>query len=268
MSDCVLSLNSMIYRSIPIFILWILGLMGTGMSQLRVVDFGTGTSTTDGWANINSVNYSGYGGFPGSSAWPAPIGSNVIGSGDADLNRVAGSPTGGGPFLSSSSIYFGNFVQVANALGGTLRVSDSTPLANLKTIVFQIQIGEVMGYDFYNPTGAPALQVNGGSTVVTPLYFGVLDRYQTGTFPSPATGNDEPVFVNTWGYQWDVSSFGPISTLSIDFSGVTHSQVYALQLDQGSTLFNVAIIPEPGIAWMLLCGACWSLARRRSCRVA
>lgn len=258
----------MIYRFAAFFIFWIVGLAGAGMSQLRVVDFGTGTSETDGWANINSVNFSGYGGFPGSSAWPAPIGSNFAGSGDADLYRVAGSPTGGGPFLSSSSIYFGNFAQVANALGGTLRVSDSTPVANLNTLVFQIQIGEVMGYDFYNPSGAPALKVNGGSTAVSPLYSGVLDRYQSGTFLSPATGNDEPVFVNTWGYQWDVSSFGPISSFSIDFSGVTHSQVYALQLDQGTAQFNVAMIPEPGVSWMLLSGACWSLVRRRSRRQA
>lgn len=268
MSDCVLNLRSMIYRILLIFTFWTIGLAGTGISQLRVVAFGPGSSDTDGWANINSVNFSGYGGFPGSSAWPAPIGSNVIGSGDAVLSRVAGSPTGGGPFLSSSSIYFGNFSQVANALGGTLRVSDSTPLANLNTLVFQIQIGEVMGYDFYSPSGAPALKVNGGSTAVNPLYSGVLDRYQSGTFLSPATGKDEPVYVNTWGYQWDVSSFGPISSFSIDFSGVTHSQVYALQLDQGSTVLNVAMIPEPGVSWMLFSGACWSLVRRRSRRLA
>ncbi|NCY21731.1 PEP-CTERM sorting domain-containing protein [bacterium] len=258
----------MFYRILPILILWIVGLAGTGMSQLRVVDFGTGISEMDGWANINSVNFSGYGGFPGSSNWPAPIGSNVDGSGDAQLSRVAGSPTGGGPFLSSTSIYFGNYAQVANALGGTLRVSDSTPLANLKTIVFQIQIGEVLGYDFYNPTGAPALKVNGGSSVVNPLFSGVLDRYQSGVFTSPATGNDEPVFVNTWGYQWDVNSLGPISSFSIDFSAVTHSQVYALKLDQGTALFNVAMIPEPGVSWMLLSGLGWLLVRRRSCKLA
>ena len=238
------------------------------MSQLRVVDFGAGTNEMDGWANINSVNFSGYGGFPGNSAWPAPIGSNVAGSGDADLDRVAGSPTGGGPFLSSTSIYFGNFAQVANALGGTLRVSDSTPLANLKTIVFQVQIGEVMGYDFYNPSGAPALKVNGGSSVINPIFSGVLDRYQSGTFSSPATGNDEPVYVNSWGYQWDVSSLGPISTFSIDLSAVTHAQVYALQLDQGTAQFSVALIPEPGVSWMLLLGFVWLLVGRCPRRLA
>jgi len=235
-------------------------------AQVRVVDFGGGSSAYDGWNNLNTANFSGYGGFPGTSAWPAPIGSNAAGSADAELNRIAGAPNGGGPFLSSSSIYFGNFLQVPNALGGTLRVSDPTPLANLQTLVFQIQIGEVLGYDFYNPTGAPALKVNGGTSAVSPLSSGVLDRYQSGVFTSPATGLDEPVYVNTWGYQWDLSTFGPINSFTIDFSGVTHSQIYELRLDQSSQPFAAAVIPEPSVSPLLFAaGLCW-LARRRACR--
>lgn len=235
----------------------------SGQAQIRVVNFGSGNSSFDGWVNLNSANFSGYGSFPGSSAWPAPIGSNASSSGDAELSRVAGSPTGGGPFLSSGSIYFGNFAQVPNALGGTLRVSDPTPLANLKTLIFQIQIGEVLGYDFFRPTGAPALKVNGGASALNPLFSGVLDRFQSGVFTSPATGVDEPVYVNTWGYQWDISSFGPVTSFTIDFSGVTHSQVYALQLDQSSALFPAALIPEPGTASLILMAAVLALVRRR-----
>lgn len=231
-------------------------------SQVRVVSFDSGSSDFDGWANINSVNFSGYGGFPGSGVWPAPIGSNVVDSGDAELSRVAGSPTGGGPFLSANSIYFGNFAQVPNALGGTLRVSDSTPLANLKTIVFQVQIGEVTGYDFFNPSGTPSLKLNGGSTAVNPMFAGVLDRFQNGTFVSPATGNDEPVYVNTWGFQWDVSSLGPVTSFALDLSAVTHAQIYALQLDQNSSLYNVAVIPEPEVACLFLVGASLAVIRK------
>jgi len=240
-----------------------LALVLSGEAQVRVVDFGSGNSSVDGWVNLNSANFSGYGSFPGSSPWPAPIGSKGASSGDAVLSRVSGSPTGGGPFLSSSSIYFGNFAQVPNALGGTLRVSDPTPLANLQTMIFQIQIGEVLGYDFFQPTGSPALKVNGAASAVSPLFSGVLDRYQSGVFTSPATGLDEPVYVNTWGYQWDISSFGPITSFTNDFSGVTHSQVYALQLDQSSVLFPVALIPEPGTASLILMGTILALARRR-----
>lgn len=248
-------------RLILLLSLWIGCVVESGFGQIQVVNFGSGSSSSDAWVNVNSVNFSGYGGFPGSSAWPAPIGSNGIGSGDADLSRVAGSPTGGGPFLSSTSIYFGNFAQVPNALGGTLRVSDSTPLANLKTLVFQIQIGEATGYDLYS---APALKINGGSSVVNPLFSGILNRFQSGTYPSPATGLDEPVYVNTRGYQWDVSSLGSVTSFAIDFSGVTHSQIYGLQLDQSSSFFSTAVIPEPNVMGLILAGACFFLFCRRA----
>jgi hypothetical protein len=241
--------------------LWIGCAAESGFGQIQIVNFGSGSSGSDGWVNVNSANFSGYGGFPGSPAWPAPIGSNGIGSGDADLSRIAGSPTGGGPFLSSTSIYFGNFAQVPNALGGTLRVSDSTPLANLKTLVFQIQIGEATGYDLYS---APALKINGGSSIVNPLFSGILNRFQSGTFSSPATGLDEPVYVNTRGYQWDVSSLGAVTSIAIDFSGVTHSQIYGLQLDQSSSVFSAAVIPEPNVGGLVLAGAFFFLICRRA----
>ena len=241
--------------------LWIGCVAESGFGQIQVVNFGSGSSGSDAWVNVNSANFSGYGGFPGNSPWPAPIGSNGTGSGDADLSRVAGSPTGGGPFLSSSSIYFGNYAQVPNALGGTLRVSDSTPLANLKTLVFQIQIGEATGYDLYS---APTLKINGGSSVVNILFSGILNRYQSGTFFSPATELDEPVYVNTRGYQWDVSSLGAVTSFAIDFSGVTHSQIYGLQLDQSSSVFSTAVIPEPNVGGLILAGACFFLFCRRA----
>lgn len=229
--------------------------------QLRVVDFGGGNSSYDGWNNLTAANFSGYGTFPGSSPWPGPVGSNGAGSGDADLQRLAGSPTGGGPYFGASSLYFGNFAQIANSLGGTLRIADPTPLPSLKTLVFQIQIGEAQGYDFFSPSGGPSLKLNGAATSVNPMFAGVLTRYQSGTFPSPATGKDEPVYVNTWGYQWDVSTFGAISSLAIDFSPVTHSQIYQMQLDQSSQMFAVALIPEPSALSLLLLGSI--LFRRR-----
>jgi hypothetical protein len=248
------------YAHLLFFSIWVGFVAESGLAQLQVVNFGSGSSSSDTWVNVNSANFFGYGGFPGNSPWPAPIGSNGTGSGDADLSRVAGSPTGGGPFLSSSSIYFGNYSQVPNALGGTLRVSDSTPLANLKTLVFQIQIGEATGYDLYS---APALKINGGSSIVNPLFSGILNRYQSGTFFSPVTELDEPVYVNTRGYQWDVSSLGAVTSFAIDFSGVTHSQIYGLKLDQSSSVFSAALVPEPNVGGLVLAAACFFLIRRR-----
>jgi len=198
---------------------------------------GSGASSFDGWANITSASFSGYGGFPGTSGWPNSIGSNVEASGDSELARIAGSPTGGGPFLASDSIYFGSFTQVPNALGGTLRVSDMTPLPNLKTLVFQIQIGEADGYDFHDPTGYPVLRMNGQTNAVSATYEPVLlGRYQNGTFFSPETEKEEPVYVNTWAFQWNLAEGTTVSSFQIEFSAVTHAQVYALQLDQSSNL--------------------------------
>lgn len=143
------------------------------------------------------------------------------------------------------SLYFGSFQQVANSLGGTLRVSDPTPLASAKTIVFQIQIGEADGYDFHEPTGMPVLRVNGSPTTLEPMVTQLLNRYQSGTFPSPETGQDEPVYVNSWGFQWNVNGLGPITSVEIEFSGVTHSQIYRLRLDQAETLVTKNVfLPE------------------------
>ena len=146
-------------RHFFLFSLWIGFVEANGLAQIQVVNFGSGSSDSDAWVNVNALNFPGYGRYPGYSAWPAPIGSNRIGPGNADLNRVEGVTTTGGPYLSMSSIYFGGV--------GTLRVSDSIALANLKTLTFQIQIGEAFGYDLYS---APALKINGGSSIVNLLF--------------------------------------------------------------------------------------------------
>lgn len=203
---------------------------------MPVIFSGGGSTSFDGWANINSANFSGYGGFPGSSSWPGPIGSNVNQSGDSDLVRLAGSPTGGGPFPSTESIYFGNFAQITNALGGTLAIKDTTPVAGVRTVVLQIQIGEVLGYDFHDPDGYPVLRLNNSSELIPATFTPVLiSKYQNGTYTSPETG-EEPVYVNTWAFQWNLAEGSTASSFQIEFSAVTHAQVYAIQLDQTSAL--------------------------------
>ena len=227
-----------------------------GFAEIRPVIFLTGSSDVDGWINVNSANFSGYGSFPGFSPWPNPIGSNADGSGDATLNRVAGSPSGGGPFLSASTIYFGNFAQVPNSLGGTLRISDPTPLTGVRTILFQIQIGEVAGYDFFSPSGYPLLKINGQTNGVSASFPKFLvDRYQSGTFPSPATGLDEPVYVNTWAFQWNLSDAPAVNSFAIDFSCVTHCQIYGLQLNQSSILQASQLIVSPPSLSLISLGA-------------
>jgi len=214
------------------------------LSQIIDVNFtGGGPTSYSAWSNVNAFNYFGYGSFPGNQPWPAPI-EATEGSVSAILNRISGAPSGGGPFLASESIYFGSFQQIPNSLGGILRLSESDPLFNLRTLVFQIQIGEATGFDFYTPAGYPTLSIN-GEVIINATYTNLVNRYQSGFFPSPDTGKDEPVYINTWAYQWNITPPVVFEDYSIDFSAVTHSQVYALRLDGTSVIQNTPVIPEP-----------------------
>lgn len=202
-----------------------------------------GTTAFDGWNDLSRYTYAGFPTFPGTSNWPRAIDSVAAGSGDAVITRLAVSADGtGGAYPAEESLYFFSSLQVANSLGGTLRVADPTPVTGVKTVVLQIQIGEAEGYDFHSPDGAPMLKINGQSTgrasSITPV---LIKQYQNGTFPSPETGLDEPVYVNTWGFQWDVSTLGSITSMQIDFSAVTHAQIYAMRLDQSSTAYTSSV---------------------------
>ena len=198
---------------------------------------GIGSFSYDGWINLTVTNFSEYGGFPGNSTWTYSIGSNAEGPGDSVLVRIAGAPTGGGPFPSDNSIYFGSYQQNTNVLGGTLGILELTPVSNLKTVVLQIQIGEADGYDFHKPGGLPVLKVYGQTIAISASFEPVLvGRYQNGIFPSPETEQDEPVYVNTWAFQWNLDQGVTVDSFQIEFSAVTHAQVYALQLDQTSVL--------------------------------
>lgn len=248
-----------------IILLFTLLSIGVTYGQIIDVNFtGGGTTSYSAWSNINSFNYSGYGSFPGNAPWPAPIRATQ-GSTNSTLNRIAGSPTGGGPFLSSESIYFGNFSQIPNSLGGTLRLSNSISLTNLKTLVLQIQIGEATGFDFFSPTGFPKLTLN-GDLYNYATYTNLVNRYQSGTFPSPDTGKDEPVYVNTWAYQWNVTN-PVITNYAVDFSAVTHAQIYTLRWDSTSVLQANPVVPEPSTYQLLflpfICCCIYLITRKK-----
>ena len=237
------------YCSVPLIALFFIG-WGNAFpievqAQILPVPFlGSGSTSFDGWNEMTTERLFGYGSFPGTTSWTNPILSNISGSTDARLLRLEGSSTGG-PFPAAYSIYFASTQQVPNALGGTLAVSDFTPVSGLKTIVFQIQIGEAEGHDFCHPAGSPVLKLNGASSSVAPSFAPILvNRYQNGIFRSPETKQDEPVYVNTWSYQWNMDSYAAVSSFQIEFSCVTHSQIYALQLDQTSVLQINQIIPN------------------------
>jgi hypothetical protein len=228
----------------------------------------SGNTQADAWTNASLVVAAnpGYGGFPGSAAWPGPINSitpTVGTNGDAQLNRLAGGALGGGPVPVTGSIYFGSFDLTANVDGGKLGVSDATPLANVANVVYQIQIGEATGFDFLNAV-KPVLNYNGGSQALAATNLVVLEQVQNGSFNSPA--GPQPIFINTYLLQWNTTALGPITSLSITFNAVQHAQLYQLRLDQSDVFVSV---PEPAsatLAGMALLGAfglAWKKRRAR-----
>lgn len=232
----------------------------------------TGNTSYDGWSNAGLTAGSNPG-FPGfftsTTAWPNAIGSNVAGSGDATLNKTANG-AGGGPYPASGSLYFASFGDVPNTFGGSLAVTEATPLAELKTIVFQLEIGEAWTYDLYNhtlPTLTYTYNDGTGDVTVSSVvadFSSVLVKADNGTVEMPS--GTETVYINLYAMQWDLSAVnGEITNFSIEFSGVEHAQVYAMQLDQGDTM--VQVVPEPSTYAMIVAGCAmllWRMRRREA----
>lgn len=231
------------------------------------------------WVNLSSVaangvpGLTGTGGFPGTAAWGGKASQvdSVTGDaggtvGGATLSKVS-SGNGGGPYAAGGSLYFGGFSADVNNNGGTLSVTDSSPLAGLQTIAFQVGIGEAWTHDFYNQA-LPTLSyttASGSVTSVAASNSRVAEAFFNGKVAMP-TG-DENVYINQYLLQWDLSGVTqPITSFSISFTGVQHAQLYGLTLTQAA----VAAVPEPSTYAMLLAGALMvggvSAARRRQQR--
>lgn len=216
------------------------------------------------WTSSLARTYNpGYPGHPGSDPWPNPITSKQGSAGhDAGLMKIADG-TDGGAYPGSSSLYFGGFSSVVNNFGGTVSVFDDTPVANLATVVFQIDIGEIWLYDFYDSDNdgnvdLPVLNYNGGTQRLEATLAEILGQVQRGTHMTP--NGPEPVYINTYLLQWDLTGIAePITSFSIEFSAVEHAQVYAMRLDQSDTYTP---IPEPTML-SAAAGALLLLGRRR-----
>ncbi len=256
-----------------------------GDSTPVAVDFGAG-SKYDGWYNLSNntttpmtkvihgeehdlYGSSGYGGFPGSGAWPSPIDSQLQSNAGAKatLDKVANG-SGGGPYPASSGIYYGGFNGDPNINGGILGVNEASPLSGLGTIVFQVQIGEAFTYDYYDDATlglqVPSLTLNfdGDSPVTLSADFSeLIYAAYNGTIEMPTgpggTMQDEDLFINLYGYQWDVSDYSDVVSFDIEFTAVQHAQLYALQLDQSTVDYgNTSMIPVPEPeTWALVFGS-------------
>ena len=232
-------------------------------AQAAPIDLGlSGTVSYDGWTNLTVGG--GYSGvfFPGTSAWPTTgswtsynpgtgavgaIGSNTPGSGDALLYKVSNGASGG-PYPAGGSIYFGGASATVNLNGGTLGMVDLTPVSGVKTIAFQVEIGEAFGYDFFNHT-LPTLRytTEEGTFTMAATYSDLVSQIYSGDIYMPSGYED--IYKNTWGVQFNLGGItDPILSYEVQFTGVQHAQVYSMQLDQSSTTYADTVFPQ-AVQW-------------------
>ena len=197
----------------------VMGITQISWADVMPVPFdGGGNTSYDGWENLTATN-------PNTSGWPSGIGSNTSQSGDAELVGISV-----GPYPGLESIYFPSTNLNENELGGTLAITDRTPLKGVRTIVLQVKIGEGLLHDFHTPSGYPLLKINQGGTPIAPSFSTQVGREPNGFYDA------YPIYINTWAFQWNLDSAVVIQSFEVEFSAVTHAQVYALQLDQTSVL--------------------------------
>lgn len=232
-----------------------------------------GTTSYDGWSNLTLPGgYSGVS-FPGTGAWGTTgnwttynpgggavgaIGSNTANSSDALLYKVSNGD-GGGPYPAGVSIYFGGFSGQANLNGGALGFVDTTPVTDLKTVAFQVEIGEAFGYDFYNHQ-LPVLTYTtaSGTGTLTASHSDLISQIYSGSTQMP-TGLED-IYKNTWGVQYDLSGVSePILSYQVSFTGAQHAQLYGAQLDQSSTAYADILFPQ-ATQWTGSAGGIWSAA--------
>ncbi|MGE9267058.1 MAG: hypothetical protein ACQKBY_03085 [Verrucomicrobiales bacterium] len=232
-----------------------------------------GTTATSLWDGLSGSDHDPlvYGSFPGMSPWPSAIAPNDT-AGVTTTTGLMKTENGasGGFYPASASIYYGGFSSDINVDGGTAQVQVTSPLAGVQSVIFQIQIGEALTYDFFNGV-LPSLSINGNDFEAAD-FSEITSRINNGTVVMPTgpggTNEDVPVYINTYALQWDLSEVvGPITSLDIEFTGVQHAQLYGLQLDQSANthsanLLSAYAIPEPQSA-LLCCGAALLFLRRK-----
>ena len=204
----------------------VMGITQMSWADVMPVQFdGGGNTSYEGWKDLTRDYYSGY----GMGSWPSGISSNAPQTG-AQLVKITGEA-----YPGTESIYFPSMNLNQNELGGTLAIQDSAPLAGVRTIVLQVKIGEGLLHDFHTPSGYPVLKINQGGASIEPTFSAKMNPVLYSYYELSET-EEYPIYINTWAFQWNLDPADAIQSFQIEFSAVTHAQVYALQLDQTSVL--------------------------------
>lgn len=221
------------------------------------------------WDSMNAQGLTGTGGFPGTTMWATQNAQAGSTAGTQSKLVKVSNGVGGGAFGSGGSMYYGGFSGDQNVPGGTVAVSTTVPLANLESVVFQIQIGEAATWDFYN-NALPVLNytVSGDTTVysMTATASSLYHQHNNGTVEMP-TGT-ETIWVNSYAIWFDVGSIEEtLSSFNVSWVAVQHAQVYGVSLQQsdaaGSASLLPTAVPEPSAALLGGVGVMFLFRRRR-----
>lgn len=157
---------------------------------------------------------------------------------------------------------------------GVFQIS-STALGSqqLDSIVFQIQIGGfgpveadfqdgtyVSSYYLTNLFSPVSLTINGTTTISITDYWNVHYGHLDIGSESQGTYSVDEV----WAFRWDLSTYGPIDSYTIEFSNYPHSSIRGLQTD-----LVTSAVPEPSTAALLVISgglALWIIRSRRGVR--
>jgi hypothetical protein len=207
---------------------------------------GTTLSRSEGWEELTATVYPDNDVvFPGTGAWPDPLESKVGANPGWNAIDKTANGSGGGPYPSSASIYYGGTSSTINNDGGELSIVSSAGgglLSGVKTVVFQIDIGEAWTYDLYNNV-APVLTYvsNTGSGAVTLAHQSLYKETPNGTVSMPS--GTESLNINSRAYQFNLDGLGTISSFAIKFRGVQHSQLYGVGLQQFNAVASGSLLP-------------------------
>ena len=237
----------------------------------------SGTVTNEGWDQLNTTRISNpnatggpsaggsstrpYGSHNNTAGWynwvwdgsayvattPSTIASN-LGSGSSTLWKSSGYG-----YVGGESIHQG-LPSASIIPGGNFEV-ESLAIADLETLVFQVNATDRAGDVF---SAFPTLSF--GSTTISADFSSLyLQVYKGISF-------GEAQYYNYYAFQWDLSDyvFAGGESLSINWTGLTNSGVFGLQLNQGDTF--VQVVPEPSTWVMLLAGVgVVAYLKRRRC---
>lgn len=200
-----------------------------------------GNSNHAAWTNLNNTNHTSAAGFPSfftsTNPWPLALTPDAGATLDSEFAKISG-----GGYFATSSLYDAG-------TPGTFKVSSLTAMANLETVVFQADVGSLLG-------GAPLLSYNeGGQDLPADFIANGTGDYLSG-FGDPLT----PTTNQVW--QWDLSGAGePITEYSIEWSTAPHGTVYELHLSEGDSFAQV--VPEPSLPVLGLLSLSFAIFLRR-----